>query len=188
MIPMITPSHLVYLLWLIFILYWIISAIGVKKNIRTGEWRRDAGIRILLIIIIVVLLQISSSWKIFAYQSDLGVQAVGLVLCVAGIAFAIWARIHLGKNWSGTPSMKEGHELITSGPYRFVRHPIYTGMLVALVGSALASGVIWLAILVVFLFNFLYRLPIEERYMMQLFPKEYPEYKKRTKKLIPFIW
>lgn len=181
-------DHLILLFWLVFVLYWIISAIGVKKNIRNHEWRRDAGIRVVLIVVVVVLFQLSSYWKIFGYQSGPDIQAAGVFLCAAGLAFAIWARIHLGRNWSGTPSIKEGHELVMSGPYRFVRHPIYTGMLFALLGSALAGGVIWLAVFVVFCANFLYRIPVEEKYMMQLFPVQYPAYRERTRKLIPFVW
>jgi len=181
-------SHIIFVLWLVFILYWIISAIGVKKNIHSKEWQHDAGIRILLVIIVIVLLQLGSYWQFLGYQFSQNIQAFGVVLCVLGIAFAIWARAHLGKNWSGTPSMKEGHELVTSGPYRFVRHPIYTGMLFALLGSAFVGGIIWLAIFVILVANFLYRIPVEERYMMQLFPDAYPEYKKRTKELIPFVW
>ena len=180
-------QYSISIFWIIFIGYWIVSAIGVKKNIHNNEWRRDAGIRILFIIIIIVLLQVNSLRHFFEYQSGLVAQTIGVVLCGAGIAFAIWARWCLGRNWSGTPSMKEGHELVTTGPYRFVRHPIYTGMLVALFGSALTIGMVFLAIFVIFCANFIYRIPIEEKYMMRLFPEKYQEYKKKTKALIPFI-
>jgi protein-S-isoprenylcysteine O-methyltransferase Ste14 len=169
-------------------LNWLVSAFGVKKNLKTGAWRRDAGIRIIFVIIIIVFFQATSGWHYLDYRFSGFVQLVGTVLVAAGIAFAVWARVHLGKNWSGTPSMKEGHELITSGPYRFVRHPIYTGIILAVLGSALVSGVIWLAIFIIMTANFLYRIPIEERYMMQLFPGQYPEYKKRTKALVPWVW
>jgi protein-S-isoprenylcysteine O-methyltransferase Ste14 len=180
--------NLLLILWFVFILYWIISAIGVKKNIRTKDWQRGAGIRILSVIAIIILLQVSSFWRFFQYQLNYNIQIVGVIFCALGIVFAIWVRRHLGRNWSGTPTMKEGHELITSGPYRFVRHPIYTGMLVALFGSALAGGLVWLVILVIFCVNFLYRIPVEERYMMELFPNQYPEYRTKTKALIPFVW
>lgn len=185
---MIILTNLIGILWFIFILYWAISAIGVKKNIRDSKWQRNFGIRIVLIVVVVIALQFSSFWKFFGYQSSLSVQLIGVVLCVLGMAFAIWARWHLGKNWSGTPSIKEGHELVVSGPYRLVRHPIYTGMLTALLGSALTGGIIWLVIFIIFCINFIYRVPVEERYMMQIFPQQYPEYKKKTKVLIPFIW
>jgi protein-S-isoprenylcysteine O-methyltransferase Ste14 len=181
-------NALVVIFWIIFALYWLFSAIGVKKNIRNEEWRRNAGIRILLAVIVVILFQVGSSWQFSEYRFGEGVQLIGVVLCAAGVAFAIWARRCLGKNWSGTPAMKEGHELVTSGPYRFVRHPIYTGMLTAILGSALVGGVIWFAVFIIFCANFFYRVPIEERYMSQLFPNQYPEYKKRTKAVVPFVW
>jgi isoprenylcysteine carboxyl methyltransferase (ICMT) family protein YpbQ len=183
-------QQLILLFWIAFIVYWGVSAVGVKRNIKGGGWARSSGIRILIVVAIILLMEAlfsGSDGQFFAYQLGYGVELAGTILCVAGIAFAIWARIHLGKNWSGTPSIKEGHELITSGPYRFVRHPIYTGMLVALIGSALVNG-IDLIILLIFCVVFMLRIPVEERYMMQLFPDQYPEYKKRTKALIPFIW
>lgn len=185
---MITPTHFVIAFWIIFLLVWLFSALGAKKNIRHNEWRRDAGIRILLIFVLIILIQVTPSLGVWEYQFGYGTQIVGVILCGLGIAFAIWARWHLGRNWSGTPSIKEGHELITSGPYRLVRHPIYTGMILALLGSALVAGIIWLVISVVFLVNFLYRIPIEEKYMMELFPDQYPEYQRKTKSLIPFLW
>src|SRR6185437_13420947 len=113
---------------------------------------------------------------------------LGLVFVAAGIAFAIWARIHLGRNWSGTPSIKKDHELVTSGPYRFVRHPIYTGIILALIGNVLVAGLPWIAALILFGVIFLFRIPKEEGYMMQLFPDQYPEYRKHSKALIPFVW
>lgn len=181
-------NWIILVFWLAFMLYWLVSALNTKKDIKTGDWSRDAGIRILLTIAVIILLQVTSYWRYLGYHFGTGVEVLGIILCAAGIAFAIWARVHLGKNWSGTPSMKEGHELITSGPYRFVRHPIYTGMLFAILGSALVAGVVWLAVFVVVTANFLYRIPVEERYMMQLFPDQYPEYKKRTKALVPWVW
>ena len=181
-------NWLIGIFWFGFILYWLVSAFSVKKNIKSGDWSRDVGIRILIIIVVIVLFQVTSYWHYLGYRFSPGVQLAGVIFCVAGLAFAVWARVHLGTNWSGTPSMKEGHELITSGPYRLVRHPIYTGMLLAIFGSALVGGVVWLAVFIVFTANFLYRIPLEERYMMQLFPDQYPEYKKRTKALAPWVW
>jgi protein-S-isoprenylcysteine O-methyltransferase Ste14 len=181
-------NYLVLLFWVVFRVYWFVSAIGVKKTIRNDEWRRDAGIRIALVAIVIILFEVGSRWHLLGYQFGQGVQLAGVVLCGLGVAFAIWARWHLGRNWSGAPSIKEGHELVMSGPYHFVRHPIYTGMLLAILGSALVLGVVWAAVFFIFCVNFLYRIPVEEKYMMQLFPKTYPAYKKGTKSLIPFIW
>jgi protein-S-isoprenylcysteine O-methyltransferase Ste14 len=184
-----TILHLVDLLiWATFIVYWAVSAIGVKKNIKGNAWARSFGTRILAVIVIIFILQATSLGQLLDVQFGFGMQVAGIILCATGVAFAIWARRHLGRDWSGTPSIKEGHELVTSGPYRSVRHPIYTGMILALFGSGLVNGVLWIIIFAIFMVVFLMRIPIEEGYMIQLFPDQYPEYKKRTKALIPFMW
>ena len=185
---MLTLKNIVILIWIVFVVYWFVSAIGVKQNIKGGSWARSAVYRIALVVMVVALLQASSSWQVYAYRFNFDVQLAGTILCAIGIGIAIWARRYLGRNWSGTPSIKKDHELGTSGPYRFVRHPIYTGMFLALFGSALVAGVVWFVIFLVFTVMFFFRIPVEERYMMQLFPDQYPAYKKRTKALIPFVW
>jgi protein-S-isoprenylcysteine O-methyltransferase len=113
----------------------------------------------------------------------------GVSLSVSGVAFAIWARRHLGTNWSLNPSLKEDHQLVTSGPYRFLRHPIYTGMLTGLLGSLLATfSPVWFYLLIVMIVTFIYRVHVEDNMMMQTFPEAYAAYKKKTKALIPFVW
>lgn len=109
-------------------------------------------------------------------------------MTLVGVAFAIWARIHLCRNWSPAPAMKENHELITSGPYQFVRHPIYTGMIVAALGSALAINNFFWLMLIIAVLIFVSRINKEEKFMLRLFPDQYPGYKKRTKALVPFVW
>ncbi len=113
----------------------------------------------------------------------------GAALTLAGLLFAVWARVHIGRNWSGIVTVKEGHELITSGPYRFVRHPIYTGLLLAVAGSALARGD-WSAVLAFALvFLALWRkLKIEERWMREHFGDLYQTYIQRAAALIPFVF
>ncbi len=113
---------------------------------------------------------------------------MGIVLCAAGLGLAVWARVMLGRNWGEPMSLKEGHELVTAGPYCLVRHPIYTGILLAMLGSAVAVGSGWLLILVAVLPYLVYSARTEEGLMMEQFPTEYPKYKKRTKALIPFVW
>ena len=103
------------------------------------------------------------------------------------MAFLVWARQHLGRNWSQTVSTKEGQELVTSGPYRYVRHPMYTGGLIACIGSAIVAGGAWIFLLVILGAIFLWRVGAEDRLMAQQFPTEYPDYKKQTKALIPFV-
>ncbi len=173
--------------WVVFVAYWILSGVRVKKIARpdvAGVWVRYAGV--IVVILLIVFLPTSFTIPFGAHTTV--AMTIGTILCAAGIAFAIWARWHLGKNWSPIPSAQEGHELVTSGPYRFVRHPIYTGVIMALLGSSLATSVGWFIIFLFMGSMFVWRIDREEKFMMQLFPGEYPEYKKRTKKLIPFVW
>ncbi len=116
------------------------------------------------------------------------IRMAGFALTLCGALFAAWARLTLGTNWSGRPSVKAGHELIVTGPYALVRHPIYTGLLLGLAGTALAVGE-WRAILglVTILLAFAAKMKQEERLMMQTFPEAYPRYRKRVKALIPGV-
>jgi protein-S-isoprenylcysteine O-methyltransferase Ste14 len=115
-------------------------------------------------------------------------EAMGTIVCAAGIAFAIWARVHLGRNWSSLPEVKEDHHLVTTGPYHFVRHPIYAGVLAAVLGSILVGGAVWFVVLLFVSIAFTYRMRKEEQLLATEFPGEYPQYRKRTKALIPFVW
>jgi protein-S-isoprenylcysteine O-methyltransferase Ste14 len=99
----------------------------------------------------------------------------------------VWARIYLGRNWGMPMTEKDEPELVTAGPYRFVRHPIYSGLLLAMVGSALATNLVWLIFLVVLGSYFVYSAQVEECNMTRTFPRAYPGYKAQTKMLIPFV-
>ncbi len=113
---------------------------------------------------------------------------VGAALAAAGLLFTVWARRHLGRNWSGIVTVKQDHELVVSGPYGYVRHPIYTGLLLAFVGSALARGE-WrgvLAVLIVFLALWR-KLRLEERWMVEQFGAQYRAYSGRVAALVPLV-
>jgi protein-S-isoprenylcysteine O-methyltransferase Ste14 len=110
----------------------------------------------------------------------------GLALTVAGCLFAAWARLTLGSNWSGQPTVKAGHELVVTGPYAIARHPIYTGFLTAAVGTSLAIGEMRCILgLVVIVLALMIKMSQEERLMMQTFPNTYPLYRQRVKAVIP---
>ena len=113
---------------------------------------------------------------------------LGVMLCWGGLGFAIWARIHLGKNWGMPMSVKENPELITSGPYAYVRHPIYTGVLAAAIGSALVVGTGWLVLMVLLAIYFIYSAKKEEALLRRTFGQHYDMYAQRTKMLIPWIF
>ena len=113
----------------------------------------------------------------------------GVVLCVAGLAFCVWARFTLGRNWSGVVTFKGGHELITRGPYAIVRHPIYTGLLVMIVGTVIVFGHVDGIIALPFVFWGLWiKLRYEEKLMLEKFPGQYAAYQRRVKRLIPFVF
>ncbi len=112
---------------------------------------------------------------------------VGLVVLVAGLGFAVWARRHIGRNWGMPMTEKATPELVTSGPYRLVRHPIYSGILIAAIGTALALGRTFLIAAAIATIYFLYSATVEERYLTKQFPDTYPGYKGTTKMLVPFV-
>jgi protein-S-isoprenylcysteine O-methyltransferase Ste14 len=113
---------------------------------------------------------------------------VGTLLVAAGLGLTAWARWCLGRNWSGIITLKQDHALVRTGPYRVIRHPIYTGLLLALIGTASAIGK-WRGVLAVAcaLIGFLWKIRVEEERMRQTFP-EYEQYRKRTAALIPLVY
>ena len=172
------------------------SSIGVKKNNpdQKSEGRRLKGLsfRLLGIMVVGVILSIPSVHNFFQSHdfitSHSWVRILGVIICGLSVAFAIWAKMHLGKNWGMPMSDKVGAELITTGPYRYVRHPIYTGVTFAMLGSALAIGAWWLLLYVFVISYFIYSAKVEERIMLEKFPTLYPDYMKRTKMIIPFLF
>ncbi|HUZ70685.1 MAG TPA: isoprenylcysteine carboxylmethyltransferase family protein, partial [Candidatus Saccharimonadales bacterium] len=118
---------------------------------------------------------------------DPWLSAIGLTLFAAGLGFAVWARIHIGRNWGTPMSQKADPELVTSGPYQLVRHPIYSGILVAGVGTAVSLSWSWLIAVALAGIYFVYSATIEERNLTQQFPDAYAVYKRSTKMLVPFI-
>jgi protein-S-isoprenylcysteine O-methyltransferase Ste14 len=177
---------IIAILWLSFWIYWIISARGRKKVIE----RAYSGPRGVFVIFVILLLSLSKFPFFHTEQffSNQIILSVGLIFCALGLGFAVWARRHLGNNWNGEPSIQEHHELVTSGPYHYVRHPIYSGMLLALTGSTLLGSLVWLITLIASFAILIMRIKIEEDFMIKIFPDQYSEYKKHTKALIPFIW
>ena len=171
--------------WTAFWLYWLIAAFSMKKG--RVPWSRELGIRIVIIAIVFVLIRVGA---FRGHSLDTGTwrAGVGLALFAVGLGFAVWARVHIGRNWGTPMTQKLEPELVTSGPYRLVRHPIYTGILVAAVGTAVALGWQWLIAVGLAGIYFVYSATVEERYMTEQFPDTYPAYKHETKMLVPFIF
>lgn len=178
-------SQLITLCWLIFLLYWLVSAIGVKKTIKRNHWWQGSLFRIIILIAFLQVFNLHAFQYFAAYSkitpSNPITSVIGVILCAGGIFFAIWARTHLGKNWGMPMSRKENPELVTSGPYRLVRHPIYTGILLAMLGTLLTSDILWVAPLIFIFIYFIYSAKMEEKLMLRQFPNEYAIYRKKTK-------
>ena len=184
-----SPSSFVWIicaLWLILIVYLTISAVGAKRD---TEAHLSQSLGVMFAIIAAFLLPYLPifSFVNFAPVNPV-VSCIGVIICVASMAFFIWARQCLGRNWSQTVSAKEGHELVTSGPYRYIRHPMYAGGFLACIASAIVCGGAFIFLLIILGALFLWRVAAEDKLMEQQFPNEYPDYKKRTKALIPFVW
>ena len=177
--------------WILFAVIWLLVAFATKKSVY-----RESGLQRLRYIIPLLL-----GWFLLAKGHRLSdplnhrviphvdaLALVGAVLCVAGVLFCVWARFTLGRNWSGVVTLKGGHELITSGPYAFVRHPIYTGLLTMFLATVIVLGHVAGIIAIPFvLVSFWIKLRYEEKLMLEKFPNEYAAYQQRVKRLIPFI-
>jgi protein-S-isoprenylcysteine O-methyltransferase Ste14 len=170
------------LAWIPFWIYWLVSAAGAKESRPGRRWTPIGGVTALAVILIV---RVFRTGGLAVHSPLLG--AIGAVIFVSGISLAIWARVHLGRNWGMPMTERLQPELITSGPYRYIRHPIYTGLLLGMFGTALATNLIGLVIPVVLGGVFYYAATVEERNMTAAFPAAYPAYRASTKMLIPFI-
>jgi protein-S-isoprenylcysteine O-methyltransferase Ste14 len=177
-------------LWFAWAVYWIVSSIRIKAAVR-----RESIVSRLAHVIPLVVGGVLIGWRdmpwgalnLRLWPHSLLAYGIGLALLVAGLAFAVWARVHLGRNWSGSVTVKEGHELIRSGPYAYVRHPIYTGLITAVLGTAIISGTLRAALgLLIITVSLLRKLRTEETFMRDTFPDEYQRYCAQVPALMPF--
>jgi protein-S-isoprenylcysteine O-methyltransferase Ste14 len=171
--------------WAAFWIGWIVAAFSTKRA-RVPSTRR-VGIRLVLLVAVIALFH-TRTFSIHDVSTGPWRDGVGLVLFVLGLAFAIWARVHIGRNWGTPMTQKVEPELVTSGPYRLVRHPIYSGILAGGIGTAVALGWSWMIVVVIYGAFFIYSAGAEERYMTEQFPDAYPAYKRSSKMLVPFIF
>jgi protein-S-isoprenylcysteine O-methyltransferase Ste14 len=171
--------------WAAFWIYWIVAAFSMKRG--RVQWSRELRIRGVVVVLALLLLRVGA-FRAGHPNSDPWRAGLGLFFFALGLGFAIWARVHIGRNWGTPMSQKEEPELVTSGPYRLVRHPIYSGILLAAVGTAIALNWFWLVATALAGIYFVYSAFIEERYLTEQFPDTYPPYRRSTKMLVPFIF
>jgi len=178
-------------MWLAWIVVWMLLALRTKRTrqrltiVQALPYVVPTGLGAWLIFNRPeVYKRMGFWWPLISRHSPLGF--VGAAMTAAGLLFAIWARLYLGKNWSGQVTVKQDHELIRSGPYRFVRHPIYSGILLALAGTTLCFGHFWGFVGFPLTWLGLWiKSRLEERFMVQIFGAPYEDYRRTTGALIP---
>lgn len=174
--------------WVAFILYWRIKAADTKTSQRL-ESKTWPVLRALTFLIVIVLLSVPLPW-LYRQLWPAGLRPfwIGAAVTIGGLLFAVWARRQLGRNWSNAVTIKQGHELITSGPYALVRHPIYTGILTGFLGTAIALSQVRGLIGFVLIFLVLWaKLRMEEEWMHSQFGETYATYVHQTDALVPYI-
>jgi protein-S-isoprenylcysteine O-methyltransferase Ste14 len=179
-------------LWAVLTAVWVVGMFMTRQTVR--QQTRSSRIWQMGIVLL-------GMWLLFGWGTGIAwmdraafpvttvVAMAGLATTLAGVAFAIWARVMLGANWSGVITVKEGHTLVRLGPYRIVRHPIYTGLLMAVTGTALTHGSVRsILALPIVAFGFWLKTLTEECFMVQEFGEEYLCYKHEVRALVPFLF
>lgn len=178
--------------WLAFVILWILAAFSTKRTVYSETFGQRFAVQI--VVAAGVIIQVSAPREPYPLNAFLlprsaTVAFVSAAVCVCGLAFTAWARLTLGRNWSARVTLKADHELIQSGPYALVRHPIYTGLFAMALGSVLLIGRVGALVgYIFFIAGFVIKAGREEKLMIQQFPEQYADYRKRTKRVVPFIY
>jgi protein-S-isoprenylcysteine O-methyltransferase Ste14 len=171
--------------WAAFWIYWLVAAFSMKRE--RVPWSRELRVRAVVFALLLFVVR-AGALRSYSPNTEPWRSGLGLTLFALGIGFAVWARVHIGRNWGTPMSQKDEPELVTSGPYRLVRHPIYSGILVAGIGTAVALSWTWLVVTLLAGSYFIYSATVEERYLTEQFPEAYPKYRRSTKMLVPFVF
>jgi protein-S-isoprenylcysteine O-methyltransferase Ste14 len=178
-------------LWTIWWGYWLVSSRAVHRTTKS-ESSTSRGVHLVLVSVAFVLIAIPAlrvgplGWHWLPRLRF--VFFFGATVLVANLALAVWARRHLGQYWSGTITVKEEHRLIQSGPYSFVRHPIYAGFVGGMIGTAIALGELrGILSALLLIAAYLRKIRIEEKWLVERFGQTYMDYRKKVKALIPFV-
>lgn len=186
-----SPMSWMQVCWIFFGLYWLVSAFNRKAIKKKETYFQRFAYSLPLAV---------GCWFLFrpeAHFGGLGARLVpagrasewlGVAITAAGVAIAIWARWHLGSNWSGVVTLKEGHELIRTGPYRTIRHPIYTGILLGLLGTMITIGEVrgLIALAGVWL-SFYVKARREESFLTEEFGPAFAEHRRHTGMFLPHL-
>jgi protein-S-isoprenylcysteine O-methyltransferase len=177
--------------WGVFIIVWLLAAIFTKRTVYRESGAQRLRYMIPILIGCYLLFRgyrLPYPFYLHIIPQTNAILVAAAILCICGLGFCFWARVVLGGNWSGTVTLKENHELILRGPYRLVRHPIYTGLLAMVIATVIQQGHIAGMIGLVLVFVSLWiKLSDEEELMRKQFPDQYAAYRRRVKRIIPFI-
>jgi protein-S-isoprenylcysteine O-methyltransferase Ste14 len=189
MIPNI--AQIVWLLWAGVFVLWFLSSRAVKRSLQAGSRAKANATNAIVWV----------GWWVMMYPRWSGVlglrfaplhvavQIPGLLIVISGLGLAVWARFYLGRNWSAVIELRKDHELMRGGPYAIVRHPIYSGFMIATLGTAVVNGqVAGLAALGLVVCAWAYKAALEERFLLVHFGSAYQQYQREVKRLVPFMW
>jgi protein-S-isoprenylcysteine O-methyltransferase Ste14 len=174
-----------------FWLFWLVLAIRFRSTYKRKQSNRFLLPVLPLLVLIGIFLseELSSDlWQWRVIPDGIVPGLIGIFITILGLGFAVWARMHLGRNWSGRPGIKVDHKLIRTGPYTFVRNPIYTGILFGYAGTAIVIGEFWAFLLILFVLAVLLgKIRAEEKFLLEEFGEAYVQYRKEVKGLIPYL-
>lgn len=184
------PAPIIKFSWLALLVVWAIAAFTQRAAAEHAPWAQQLAhkLPVSLGAWILFVPRVFRPWDVSLTLPQPETAWIGAALCLLGLAGAVWSRWTLAGNWSSNVAFKQGHELIERGPYRFVRHPIYTSLLVMALGTAFAQARVgaFIGLLLIFI-GFWIKLGQEERLLTRHFPDQYPAYKSRVKALISFV-
>jgi protein-S-isoprenylcysteine O-methyltransferase Ste14 len=181
----IDPRPIIGISWLAFFIAWLVAAMIYGSGGRRRTTAGPIALRLMMLAAIYLSFRYGDSFRPLGNFTD-GVAMAGAILCVNGLAFAIWARVTLGRSWGMPMAQHESPELVTSGPYSLVRHPIYTALAAMLIGTSLVFpvAVVPCSLTIVYM---VFAARREERDMEQRFPGVYSDYMRRSKFIVPFL-
>lgn len=193
-LPMTIYAGLISALWLALVVYWTLASAAMMRSMgRSWVWWREIAIRLGFFALVVLALQVAGLSPDFpnagpvTSNSSMLMGRVGFVCTAFGVGLAVLARASLGRNGGVPPPDRMNPELVTTGPYALVRHPLYSGMLFAMLGSAIGQSLLWLLPLFVYGPYFFRAARREEERLIEQFPDSYRAYMQRTKMLLPFV-
>lgn len=183
------PGTAIALLWLIWVVSWAAAAFWADRVEKRAGFQAEAPYRAVLVIGTILFFIPAHDYVgwLRLWAPDRAEAWICVALIAAGLAFCWWARLHLGRLWSGTVTAKAEHHVVDTGPYGLVRHPIYTGLLLAILATMAAKGTVWgVAGAILLTIGIFMKARLEERFLRGELGGAYDDYARRVPMLVPF--